>query len=190
MTTLERGFKTWSERTSNLVRKELDVDVDDQLDLPRLAEYLGVRLWTPNDVPGMKASDLKKLLNSSWGEWYGMGLQNGNESIVIYNPKQSKRRQAADIAHELAHFLLEHDPAKLVLSEGKSLEQIWLRSYDQKQEDEANCLGWTLLVPREGLFRLYKRRMSQKEIADRFGVSEQLIRYRINSTGIRKQLKY
>lgn len=190
MTTLERGFKAWSERTSNLVRKELDLTNVQRLDLQQLANYLDIALWTPSDVPGMNSNDLDLLLNASSGEWFGVGLQRESGNIVIYNPKQSPRRQASDIAHELAHFLLEHQPAKIVLSESPELETIWLRSYDQKQEDEANCLAWALLVPREGLAALFRKRMSPLQIAEQFGVSQQLIQYRINATGLRRQYKH
>ena len=190
MTTLERGFKAWSERTSNLIRKELDTVQDAALDLSKLADYLGIKIWTPNDVPGIEKNDLQELLENSWNEWYGVGLQDGDQSVVIYNPRQSKRRQASDIAHELAHFLLEHEPARIILSESETLAQIWLRSYDQKQEDEANCLAWSLLVPRDGLAKLIRLRLSQEQIAEKFGVSEQLVKFRINSTGIRKQYRH
>ena len=44
MKTLERGFKSWAERTSILLRKELDINVDEQLNLQNLADYLNVKL--------------------------------------------------------------------------------------------------------------------------------------------------
>ena len=185
--TFERGFKAWCERTSALVRKELDIGIADPLDVHRLAEYLGIVLWTPRDVPGIKNSDLLELLDRSSSDWYAVGLQTGSRSTIIYNPCQSARRQASDISHEIAHFLLEHEPARLILSESQALEDVWVRSYDQRQEDEANCLGWTLLVPREGLEQFVRRKFSESAIADAFAVSEQLVRFRINSTGIGKQ---
>lgn len=189
MKTLERGFKAWAERTSDLIRKELGIRSDEAMDLTRLAEYLNVQLSEPRNIPGISNDDLSILLVESSDEWYGVGLQSGEKGIVIYNPQQSKRRQASDIAHELAHFLLEHEPARLILSESEDLEQVWLRSYDQKQEDEANCLAWAILVPREGLAALVRGRRSHTEIAEIFGVSEQLITFRINSTGICKQFR-
>lgn len=190
MTMLERGFKAWSERTSNLIRKELEIGLEQPFNVEKMADYLGVRLWTPQNVSGLALSDHKILQEKHWQEWYGVGLQDSEGGIVIYNPRQSLRRQRSDISHELAHFLLEHEPSKLILSESKALEQIWFRSYDQKQEDEANCLAWALLVPRDGLIRLVRRNSSISEIAASFEVSEQLARYRVNSTGIKKQLNH
>ncbi len=65
--------------------------------------------------------------------------------IVIYNPAHSPARQASDIAHKLAHIILEHDPAKMVLSQDGT---IVMRSFNEKQEEEANWLAWSLLLPR------------------------------------------
>ncbi|HEX8197857.1 MAG TPA: ImmA/IrrE family metallo-endopeptidase [Pyrinomonadaceae bacterium] len=189
MKTLERGFKAWAERTSLILRKELEIKSDEQLNLAKLAEYLNVKIWTPNDIPGITDDVITELLEVSPNNWYGIGLQFGKQGIVIYNPKQSARRQASDIAHELAHFLLEHQPAKLILSSNEPLEEVWMRSFDQKQEDEANCLAWSLLLPRDGLIRSLHR-MTEAEIAEHYGVSEQLVKFRINSTGIKKQIKY
>ncbi len=185
---LERGFKAWAERTSLSLRKELDVSVDQPLPLNDLAEYFGIQLLTPNDIPGMTEDILIQLLEKSPDAWSAVGLQINGQRIVIYNPKHSKGRQASDITHELSHFILEHQPAKIVLSSDEELEQLWMRSFDQKQEDEANCLAWTLLLPRDGLVRSLFRRMSQAQIAEHYGVSQQLVSFRINSTGVKKQI--
>lgn len=92
-----------------------------------------------------------------WG-WSAAGVQVHHRGIVIYNPRHSSGRQVSDITHELAHFILDHQPAKIVLS--ADLDGVSMRSFNQKQEDEANCLAWTLLLPREGLMRAKRRRLT------------------------------
>ena len=47
-----------------------------------------------------------------------------------------------------------------------------MRSYDPQREEEANCLGWTILLPREVLTVAARARQSTPEIARRYGVSE------------------
>lgn len=186
MKALERGFKAWAERTSLTFRKELGLTAEDPLPLDQLAEYLGVVLWTPHNVPGITKEILDQLLDRDpWG-WSGTSLQIDGKGIVIYNPKHSSGRQASDITHELAHFILDHQPATIVLS--ADLDNVGMRSFNQKQEDEANCLAWTLLLPREGLIRAKMRRRTVEQIADHFGVTKSLATYRINSTGVGKQL--
>ena len=64
-----------------------------------------------------------------------------------------------------------------------------MRSYDQKQEDEANWLGWTLLLPRESLVSAAKAKLATAQIAERCGVSERLVEYRLRMTGVNNQFR-
>ena len=63
-----------------------------------------------------------------------------------------------------------------------------MRTFDQKQEDESNCLAWALLLPREALFETRKNRQPLECIAAAFGVTETLVQYRLRMTGIDVQL--
>ena len=62
-----------------------------------------------------------------------------------------------------------------------------MRSYDQKDEDEANWLAWALLLPREGLIVCKRRRLTAEQIAERFGVTETLVKFRLRMTGVESQ---
>jgi len=187
MNTLERGFKSWAERTAIAFRRELGVSLDAPLLPAQVAEYLGVEVWTPDQVPGITQTLLDQLLKiDPWG-WSAAGINIDGRGIVIYNPRHSSGRQVSDITHELAHFVLDHQPARLILS--ADLDGISMRSFNQKQEDEANCLAWTLLLPREGLMRAKRRRATTEEIAEQFQVTKSLVAYRVNATGVEKQLK-
>ncbi len=187
MTTLERGFKSWAERTSLAFRKELGVPIDAPLKPQQVAEYLGVELWTPSQVPAITREITDQLLKiDPWG-WSAAGMQLNDRGIVVYNPRHSRGRQVSDITHELAHFILDHQPAKIILS--ADLDGMSMRSFNQKQEDEANCLAWTLLLPREGLMRAKRRRLTADQIAEQYGVTKSLAVYRLNSTGVEKQLR-
>lgn len=187
MKTLERGFKSWAERTSLAFRKELGVLIEDPLRPELIAEYLGIELWTPNRVPGITRDILNQLLKiDPWG-WSATGIQVHERGIVIYNPRHSRARQMSDITHELAHFILDHQPAKIILS--ADLDGVSMRSFNQKQEDEANCVAWTLLLPREGLLRAKRRRLTIDEIAEQYGVTKALATYRVNASGVEKQLR-
>jgi hypothetical protein len=187
MNTLERGFKSWAERTSLALRKELGVSLDRPLAPREVADYLGIGVWTPHQVPGMTSELLNQLLEvDPWG-WSAASVDIDGRGIVIYNPRHSPGRQVSDLSHELAHFILDHQPARIILS--ADLDGIGMRSFNEKQEDEANCLGWTLLLPREALMVAKMRRWSVDQIAEVYGVTKSLVRYRINSTGVEKQLK-
>ena len=185
--TLERGFKSWAERTSLAFRKELGVSIEHPLSPEAVAEYLDIELWTPLQVPGITQDIINQLLKiDPWG-WSAAGVQVNERGIVIYNPRHSRPRQVSDITHELSHFLLDHQPAKIILS--ADLDGLSMRSFNQKQEDEANCVAWTLLLPRDGLLIAKQRRLSIEQIAEQYGVAKSLVTFRLNTTGVEKQLR-
>lgn len=186
MKTLDRGFKAWAERTSLAFRRELEISVDDPLLPQRLADYLNIRLLTPLQIPGLPQDVLRQLLDvDPWG-WSAIGIQINGDPVVIYNPRKSAGRQSSDITHEVCHNILEHEPATIVYS--ADLEMA-MRSFNPKQEDEANCLAWTLLLPRDGLVRAKSRRLTVEQIATHYGVTEALVKFRLNTSGIRAQFK-
>jgi Zn-dependent peptidase ImmA (M78 family) len=98
----------------------------------------------------------------------------------------SPGRQASDITHELAHIVLGHQPATMIMSPDGTLV---MRSYNQKQEEEANWLGWALLLPREALLSLRRRKVAVPGIAASFGVTEILVQYRMRITGVESQIR-
>ena len=152
----------------------------------RLAEHLEVVLWTCADVPGITPDILQQLtVKDPWG-WSAVTVAVQGRVIVVYNDRKSRGRQASDITHELAHVILSHDPATVILSESIDLS---MRTFDQKQEDEANCLAWALLLPRDALFEARKSRLPLDRIATAFGVTETLVQYRLRMTGIDVQLQ-
>jgi Zn-dependent peptidase ImmA (M78 family) len=182
----ERGFKSWAERTSQNFRREFGLQPPSPLSPAELAAYLDIHLCTPGDVPGLPKDVLDQLLRHDPSGWSAVSFYQRNRGVVIYNPSHSKGRQASDIMHELAHVVLDHRPATLIMSQDGSLV---MRSYDRKQEDEANWLGWCLLLPRDALVQSLRRALSVEMIAEQYGVSETLVRFRLRVTGVQAQLR-
>lgn len=186
MSTFERGFKAWAERTSVSIRKELSLLPHEPLDPRALASYMDIQLWTPHDVPDVTDDILDQLLKRDpWG-WSAVSIVVGDHGIVIYNPRKSAGRRSSDIMHELAHFILDHQPATIILSEDGSLA---MRTFDKKQEDEANWLAWALLLPRDALLWARQRRLTAAETAERYGVAQSLVTFRMNMSGVQAQFK-
>lgn len=184
--TLERGFKTAAERTSASLRAELGLVVTDRLEPAALARYLAVELRKPADIPDIPQEVLHQLLEIDPSGWSAVTVLLPTKATIVYNPRHSPGRQASDIVHELAHLILGHEPARLIMSNDGALV---MRSYDQKQEDEASWLGWALLLPRDGLLSLRRQNLSAAQIAGQLGVSETLVRYRLGVTGVESYLK-
>jgi uncharacterized protein DUF955 len=186
MSTLERGFKSWAERTALTVRRDLKLDPHAPISPKGLATYLDVTLWTPHDVPGLPAEVVKQLLETDpWG-WAAVSQQIDGRVVVIYNPRHSPGHRASNIVHELAHLLLDHEPATVILSPDGVMA---MRSFNAKQEDEANWLAWCLLLPRDALLRAMADGKTDQQIADEYGVTETLVAFRKRICGVEAQLR-
>jgi len=182
----ERGFKSWAERTSQNFRRDFGLQAHSPLEPATLATHLDVRLCTPKDIPGLPNEVLNQLLKCDPSGWSAVSIYQGDRGLVIYNPAHSKGRQASDIMHELAHLVLDHKPATVILSQDGTLV---MRSYDQKQEDEANWLAWCLLLPRDALTRCARGAISIDAIAEQYGVSKTLVNFRLRVTGVQAQIR-
>ena len=87
--------------------------------------------------------------------------------------------------HELAHIILGHRPVKLFLS----ASGIPLRTHDKDQEDEAAWLAGCLLLPRPILLVIARGKMAEGDACAEFGVSRDLLKYRLNVSGVNVQLR-
>jgi Zn-dependent peptidase ImmA (M78 family) len=183
---LERGFKTWAEQLALSIRHDIGLAPHAPLPGVALAQHLDVRVWTPHDVPGLPRTVLEQLLAHDPDGWSAVSCSVDGKALIIYNPQHSVGRQNSDLAHELAHIILEHEPSTIVLSHDALMA---MRSFDEKQEQEANWLGWCLLLPRAALELAVKASLHTPEIAQRWGVSEQLVEFRRRMTGVDAQFR-
>lgn len=186
MATLERGFKSWCERSALAIRAELAIETHAPLGVRQLAEHLGVRLLTPGDLPGLPSEILVQLTQNDPQGWSAVSYTVGDVTTVIYNGQNSKGRQSSDIVHELAHVILDHEPSQVILSVDG---EIAMRSFDAKQEDEANWFGWTLLLPRPALMHCAAMKLTVSQVAETYEVSEQLVTFRRRLTGVDRQAR-
>lgn len=187
MAILERGFKSWAERTSLALRQELGLAPHDPLDPLQLAQILDIDVCTPMEISGLPTAICDQLLEGDpWG-WSAVSLTlPTRRGLIIYNPRKSKGRRSSDITHELAHFILDHQPATLILSADGALA---MRTFDQKQEEEANWLAWCLLLPRDAILKAKKHGQTVAEIADHYHTTELLVTFRLNVSGVNHQLR-
>ena len=87
--------------------------------------------------------------------------------------------------HELAHVIIGHTPSRVDVTEDGALI---LNTYDRQQEDEANWLAGSLLLPRDALMWIRKQGLDPPAAAREYGVSAQMLQYRLNVTGVDYQL--
>ena len=178
---LRRGFKSEAERIARSVRTELGIGAAKPVAPEILAKLLGIEVRAGDElIPRERFGELDNIQPDSFS---ACTLRpSADRLVVVYNPLSAKSRQKSDIAHELAHVLLEHD-----LSRVERLGDVTFLSCDPTQEEEAAWLSGCLLLPRALLLAEVRRGADAEEIAKKCGVSERMAQYRLDVTGVVRQ---
>lgn len=178
--TLQRGFKSAAEKRAEQVRAELGLDPWDALDPRDVANTLNISVVSASDLVGLKR--LEELEDLQTFAFSAATFEIGARKIIVTNPLRTPGRTNSDLAHELAHVLLEHE-----LSEVREVSGVPFRTCRADQEEEATTLGATLLLPRPLLVAAVRRNSGPSDIASQYGVTVEMARYRYNTTGVAKQ---
>jgi Zn-dependent peptidase ImmA (M78 family) len=178
--TLRRGFKAEAEREATRVRKELGLAPHDRLDPRDLAKRLSVSIVDAGELVDVEElEDLERLQAFAFS---AATFEIEQHKIIVVSPLRNTGRQNSDIAHELAHIMLEHD-----LSEVREVDGMPFRTCKPDEEEEATAFGGTLLLPRPLLLSAARRRASIEQIASQYDVTVEMARFRYNTTGVAKQ---
>lgn len=181
--TLRRGFKSNAEAMGHEIRAELRLRQTDQLDPWKLADHLGIPVLTLAEFEGRvgPCPSIAYFRKSAPERFSAVTVTHGHFRVILHNESHARPRQVSNLAHELSHTVLEH-PANPDLSPRGCAK------VDPTLEAEANWLMGTLLVPREGALCLIRDGANISQVAQHFGVSEKLCQWRINATGVLRQL--
>jgi len=180
---LRRGFKTEAESFAIELRDELGLRKTDPLDPWRLAQHLEIPIRTLSESGITAPFAAKYFAEEGDSQFSAVTVFRGTARIIVHNDAHSRARQASDIAHELSHALLGHPPAQ-------ALDERGCRLWDQTIEEEANWQAGTLLVPAPAAWLVAARKYTIEQAAHYYGVSEQMMRYRVNVTGAGKANRY
>ena len=180
---MERGFKSRCEEMSRSLRAELGLDQAAPLPAEQLASYLGVYLWSVEDL-GLAPTDVTQLVRSDPDSWSAITVSAADRDAIILNPNHRRGRYSSDVMHELAHLLLGHEPSTIFFA---GQENLALRGFNKAAEEEANWLAGALLLPREALVKLRAQNRPKDVACDEFGVSRQMMDFRMRVTGVERQ---
>lgn len=107
------------------------------------------------------------------------GFIDPKQEVIYVNKKDSAAKQAFTVAHELAHWLMHQ---KELHSEPNKYAVLYRSPLGKPQNDpvekQANAFAARLLVPKDMLEK-YKDNSDRHSIAKVFGVSDELIGYRL-----------
>ena len=175
------GFKTEANNLAREVRAELKLGVLDRLEPRNLSTLLKIPIISLTEL-ATDASAISYLIKNEPEVFSAMTVFRGSRRVIVHNDGHSAPRQNSNLAHELAHALLLHPPSVAFDSRG-------CRYWNQDIEDEANWLSGILLVTEEATIAIAIGQLSLHDAAWSLGVSNQMIRFRMNATGANKRVK-
>jgi hypothetical protein len=179
---LRRGFKAEAERLALSLREEMRLGVTDRLDGEALAAFLEIPVVSLEELhhDGAAPVSIRRLMGRTAG-FSAMTICVGTKRLIVFNPRHAPTRRANSLAHEVSHIVLEHPPSPALGDGG-------CRYWNRQLEDEADWQAAALLVPRDGAFAWLRAGGGLAAGASNFGVSSALFRWRVNQTGIIRQL--
>lgn len=186
MTKLRRGFVSEANRWALDLREELQLRSADPMCPWQLTTHLSVPVYPLKDLPPCPERELL------YGKSKGLGFSaaacfDGFSAFILHNDIHDPKRQASDLAHELGHILLRHPPANPFHPDG-------IREFSDEHELEAERLGPTLLVSDAAAIDacrlLADKRFTLQALSDHWGITEEVIRMRINLSGAKRRLQY
>lgn len=181
---MKRGFKSESEQIAVETREELGLDCTQCLDPGKLAEHLAIPVFTMAEAARFapRTTFTHYFSRVDTDSFSAVTLFRGYRRLIIHNENHHPHRQASNLAHELSHTLLEHEPTPVSNARG---ERFW----DSEMEEEATWLGGALLIPRDGAVAMARANHSIAGIAEHYRTSEALCRWRITHCGVDKQVE-
>ena len=179
---MRRGFKSEASAIAREIRAELGLAPAAPLDVWQLAEHL--------EIPVVRLSGLREsaplaaelFLSEGQEMFSGLTVFRGSARTIVFNDAHVPGRQASDIGHEIAHGLLLHQPEPAADGYG-------CRYWNRDVEDEANWLSGALLVPEEAALSVIRRGWSLAVAAGHYGVTQSMMKFRINVTGAAKRVR-
>lgn len=148
-----------------------------------LAKHLNIEIIPADELVDL--AELEELDRLQPGAFSAatFHLPNGR-TVIVYNPLSETGRMNSDIAHEIAHILLDHDVRELQKIGGHTF-----LTCNPEQEEEANWLAGCLLLPRTLLLREAFAGADPGRIARKYQVSPVMARFRLNASGVLLQAR-
>lgn len=177
---LRYGFKNEAEQLAKQLRGELGLKPADPLCMWALADHLAIPVWPLSSLREVSEA-VATLIGPEQAAFSALTVFNVTSRRIIHNDGHSIGRQSSNLAHELAHALLMHEP-------GPALAEFGCRYWDDTKEQEANWLSGCLLIPRDAAFRIaaQERDHGLDGVTTQYRVSEDMLNFRLNVTAARR----
>jgi IrrE N-terminal-like domain len=181
---VKRGYKSECESQAAAVRAGLGLTTRDALDPRILAADLDIPIHPLSSLTGTQAvvAAVRHVMEVDRSVLSAMTIFPDwprRRRVIIFNDANLAVRQNSDLVHEIAHGLRLHEP-RHAIAHG-------CRDYSKPEEDEAAWLAGCLLVPRDAAFAIAISGTPLELAASQYGVSTQMMSWRVNATGSKLQ---
>jgi Zn-dependent peptidase ImmA (M78 family) len=180
--TLRRGFLAEAERHATRIRSELGRTPASEISMRDVAKHLGIRVISAAEL--IDVTRLHELERIQAFAFSACTFDIQDTKIIVFNPLRTAERRESDIGHEVSHVLLGHE-----LSALRTIAGTPFRTCQPDQEEEATNMAGALLLPRPLLLYAARQDLGEQGIAQRYGVSVEMARFRLNRTGVAKQMR-
>lgn len=163
------------------IRSELNILETDALDALSIRVH-GVDVLTPSEIAGLTDQCFSYLTGAGKNEWSAMSVPLSNQNTrwaVLRNDTHLVERQRVTYLEECWHILLGHKLTRIA-----KVADSYGRTYDSDEEHDAFYLAAATLVPKSAVIQAVTSKLPVKSIAERFGVSSELVEYRIKRLGL------
>src|SRR5438093_1618957 len=103
---MRRGFKAEAERLAEKIRNDMQLRPSDPLDALHLARHVGADVRCADELTSLEK--LQTLDELQPGCFSACTFTVGDHHVIVYSPLSSVGRRQSDIAHEVAHLVLQH----------------------------------------------------------------------------------
>jgi hypothetical protein len=136
-------------------------------------------------VEGLTDESRDHLLGQAADQWSGGACANplpNGWRIVILNPTHGHQRNRATLMEEICHVFLGHKATRLAVVSRDKRGRTLAREYNEANEEAAYAIGAAALAPYGALRRFVLGGKTSLEMGRHFGVSRELIEYRLKVT--------
>ena len=179
---LKRLLRYVEDHASEL-RRRAGVGMTERLDPRSLTDELGVKIVGLHEIQGLSDEDRDHLATVDPSAWSGAGLALPDGStLVILHPRQTPERATSTIMEEACHAYYGHAPSQLVTLPGG----ITKREYNLSSETEAYWTAAAALLPAK-VVAMAVWRGTARDLPAQYGVSIELVEFRIKTLGLWRQ---
>jgi hypothetical protein len=174
---LARGFKTYAERCVAGLREELELVDDEPIDMHELCAHLRIPFYPLSRcLTHSGASRDDPSVVEIYNKTSAVTTFDGPKRTIFYNEEHPTVRHRSNMAHELAHALLQHPPR----DSGIAFDA------EEENEAEASWMGGVLMLTASQARRIAVTGMPWPTAQVTYQVSAEMLRFRMNVTGAAK----